>query len=167
MKNRTTIFTALRCCRFGLKHKQRQLSTQQSVLRRCFLTQPATLTQRLVLGASCDTTGYNNTANGCLRAPQQHKRYPTRPSALTRSMQHHRQLQHSQRLSGALNNTGNNNTAIGIGRSISTPPALNTANGCDALFSNTTGIYNTATGVDALLSNTTGNTTRPTVLSAP
>ena len=43
-------------------------------------------------------------------------------------------------------------------RSVATPPVeANTANGFEALFSNTTGGDNTATGVNALLNNTTGN----------
>ena len=44
-----------------------------------------------------------------------------------------------------------------IKRSIATPPAdYNTANGYQALYSNTTGNFNTATGFQALYSNTTG-----------
>ena len=49
-----------------------------------------------------------------------------------------------------------------IKRSITTPPfprypgSFNTANGVQALFSNTTGASNTANGYRALYSNTTG-----------
>ena len=49
---------------------------------------------------------------------------------------------------------------------MTTQPALNTANGFDALFYNTTGSNNTANGSSALLSNTTGNDNTATGLFA-
>jgi Chaperone of endosialidase len=56
-----------------------------------------------------------------------------------------------------LNNTGDNNTAIGFEALFSNTSGFeNTANGMQALFSNTTAPGNTATGVQALFSTTTG-----------
>jgi len=59
---------------------------------------------------------------------------------------------------GALaHNGGNSNTANGIQALVSnTSGGGNTANGAWALMSNTTGDVNTATGIDALQNNTTG-----------
>ncbi len=57
-----------------------------------------------------------------------------------------------------LNNTGDNNTAIGsIALSLNTTGSRNTANGSGALLFNTTGSENTATGAFALNQNTTGS----------
>jgi hypothetical protein len=53
--------------------------------------------------------------------------------------------------------TGDGSVFIGQGAGNVNTGVYNTANGFNALFSNTTGIYNTANGVNSLRFNTTGN----------
>ena len=56
-----------------------------------------------------------------------------------------------------LHNLGNGNTALGLTALGSASGTFNTADGYQALFSNTTGNFNSALGSAAMYSNTTGN----------
>ena len=107
-----------------------------------------------------DTSGSENTASGkalSLTTPPVVRN--TASGGLALYSQHHRQLQHGQRLSGALlQHTGTSNTASGTNALYSnTTGNANTASGTNALFSNTTGSTNMASGANALFSNTTGD----------
>ena len=68
---------------------------------------------------------------------------------------------------GNLTMTGNQNTANGLNAlSSNTTGFFNTANGSQALFFNTTGALNTANGLQALFSNTTGGSNTATGFKA-
>ena len=130
---------------FGALYDDTQAAaTTRPAVYWCSSRTTATTTQPPVgWRSNYNTTGGNNTASRCSCAPTQH----------------HRQLQHGQRLSGApLQHHGTSNTASGTNALYSnTTGNANTASGTNALFSNTTGSTNMASGANALFSNTTGD----------